>query len=452
MPSSASLLSGSPYSAQQEFRAGAIFTTGAGTDLYAATLQAMEGIVPVGVASGRIFQRPSAAWGTGGRYGEAQAEVGLNETALAGERAGLTSQGAWAAGTTYQPYDSVTDGANTYYALAVTTGQQPSANPAVWVIVPASNTAVTDLGAWAAGTTYAQFARVTRNGRYYYSARAANTGNDPAMSPSWWSPLVPGSLNYRRTADGAIGMGGVLHLAHGIRAPQDATGAWTASQALWVAPLFDSAGIVVDSPPLYGVPGALTTNALLIRDLRGASAYDLLKVGWDGMLTARKGITAVGRVVGDNTLTITKLTGQTGLLQRWMDSNGTDYFGWFDAAGGFALYDDTNNATRVSFTGAAAGSVGFQASIISLAGVVPLLVRGASAHTTNIFQVQRGTGTDVWRVSRGGYALSKMTAAPTATDMNADGEWTGWVDEANNQIKFVARIGGVLKTAAVAVA
>jgi hypothetical protein len=54
-----------------------------------------------------------------------------------------------------------------------------------------STTATESASAWASGTTYAKDAEVHHAGFIYLSLQAANTGNTPATSPTWWVRTGP---------------------------------------------------------------------------------------------------------------------------------------------------------------------------------------------------------------------------------------------------------------------
>jgi hypothetical protein len=66
-----------------------------------------------------------------------------------------------------------------------------------------TNVAENDHAAWAAGTTYAQYARVilTSTHKVYESLQASNTGNNPATAAAWWIEVSP--TNRWKVFDGA---------------------------------------------------------------------------------------------------------------------------------------------------------------------------------------------------------------------------------------------------------
>lgn len=162
-------------------------------------------------------------------------------------------------------------------------------------LLVASNAA--DAPVWAAGTTYADAAVVSRNGRNWLSLQAANLGKVPEEEIAWWADNGPsnqmaafdssvvtattrtGGLSFtvqcgRITAVGLMGLVGqsvTLTVRDGLGGPvvHTETRAIASSDGTFYGWCFESF-LQVREAAFYGLPG--TINGCLTVDIAGAGA------------------------------------------------------------------------------------------------------------------------------------------------------------------------------------
>jgi hypothetical protein len=124
--------------------------------------------------------------------------------------------GAWSNTQHYGMLNVVTYQGSSWIALAPSIGVIPVAG-AVWALLAsvgstgAPGPIVNWRGAYATGTTYALYDSVSFNGSSYLSIQTSNTGNSPASSGSWWGLIAAGGSGGAADPDAlAISVQGIV--------------------------------------------------------------------------------------------------------------------------------------------------------------------------------------------------------------------------------------------------
>lgn len=369
----------------------------------------MEAVLPPAgndALNALVFVRPSSTWGFGSgtapAYGAGQVLALLRETS---DVPGYVNRGAWSSTTTYHPGDWVQDGTADYFLLptvASSLNQQPSTNPSVWALQPKTYTAMTDRGAYAAGTTYALNDSVTdTNGVRWVSIRAGNVGNalpSPGTVNQWWTYAAPGNLVSRLDPGGGLGVQN-LHVAPGVHSPSGSSGG---VGAIWVNPMADVSGIALFTPPRTALPGAPASQAIYLTDTRSNPSPNLFQVNWDGRVQVQLAAWATG-----TTAAITVL-------------NGSGQAGWGVASSGinsmaYGAYTQWANTANTSALAAVYSGdtppFGVRAFFnTGVATAVGVINKGVASQSAALLQNQNSAGTVLSSFNAGGTLVSDVAA------------------------------------------
>lgn len=241
--------------------AGATFT-GASP----ATTNGLKGAVTIAPPTndeevvGLVVKVPDSTYGVGQDYAEGNAFVLLSEADGVAQIANTPILKVISATTNATPVavtTSTTHGFSTGDLVRITGTSISALDNKWWKITVTSTTAFTLDASTAPGSTASV--------GYAFSDR---------------SPVI-----MRIDANGGIGGGGGFHIATGLRGRP---GAALPNYAVWVNPMHDMTGIVLDNPPIQSWTPTPAQDFLLIRDARSSPNRNMFRIRADGTVTLRK--------------------------------------------------------------------------------------------------------------------------------------------------------------------